>query len=465
MGQNNRQRRAAKAAKANRVKQHQRQKTRSSNGGADRDEASSYESDHGVDAREMLGEVFVWAAKSAVYGDTIRQQEMTSVLIDAPPNVVDQAIDERMSQVLHIAANRGILPADVERLVRLHANGEYCVSMAIDFVMAQTARYESENRCVDQLWASQLEVLEAVYWWSTHHGYLSQWQCRYTVSRRDAVVLVVELLSILMQLPFLDRLRPGPDEWPKRTERPISARCPKSPSSGSQVAKMMEKIRALLAKAESTTFDEEAESLTAKAQELMTRHAIDQAMLHATGSGNDDDGPQARRIEVADPYARGKASLMHAVAEANDCRAVWSKEAACCTVVGHLDDVEMVELLYTSLLLQASHAMVAAGSQRDQFGRSTTRSFRLSFWFAFASRIGKRLQEARAATVDAVSTELGTSVLPVLASKERKVESEYERLFPHVSTHSTSVSNHAGWIAGSVAANSAVIDVREQIKT
>ena len=37
---------------------------------------------------------------------------------------------------------------------------------------------------------------------------------------------------------------------------------------------MLERVRALLAKAESTTFPEEADALTAKAQQLMTRHAL-----------------------------------------------------------------------------------------------------------------------------------------------------------------------------------------------
>jgi hypothetical protein len=40
-------------------------------------------------------------------------------------------------------------------------------------------------------------------------------------------------------------------------------------------------VRALLAKAESTTYPEEADALTAKAQELMARHSIDRAMLDA----------------------------------------------------------------------------------------------------------------------------------------------------------------------------------------
>ena len=44
------------------------------------------------------------------------------------------------------------------------------------------------------------------------------------------------------------------------------------------------KVRALLAKAESTTFEAEAEALFAKAHQLMVRNAIDEAVLHLSGS-------------------------------------------------------------------------------------------------------------------------------------------------------------------------------------
>ena len=44
-----------------------------------------------------------------------------------------------------------------------------------------------------------------------------------------------------------------------------------APDSARPDEKVLGRVRALLAKAESTTFPEEAEALTAKAQELMAR--------------------------------------------------------------------------------------------------------------------------------------------------------------------------------------------------
>ena len=97
------------------------------------------------------------------------------------------------------------------------------------------------------------------------------------------------------------------------------ARPPAEAAPGDE--RVLRRIRGLLAKAESTEFPEEAESLTGKAQELMTRHAVDAALLARTA--RPADGVATRRVHVADPYVRAKMQLLAAVAEANDVRLVW----------------------------------------------------------------------------------------------------------------------------------------------
>src|SRR6266704_2970169 len=83
--------------------------------------------------------------------------------------------------------------------------------------------------------------------------------------------------------------------------------------------RQLERVRALLAKAESTSFAEEAEAYTAKAQELMARHSIDYALL-SVGTGIRDQ-PVGRRIGIDNPYAAPKVLLHAAAAGANRCRA------------------------------------------------------------------------------------------------------------------------------------------------
>jgi hypothetical protein len=182
-------------------------------------------------------------------------------------------------------------------------------------------------------------------------------------------------------------------------------------------SKVLGRIRALLAKAESTGFPEEAEALTEKAQHLMARHSVDEALL-AGPSG----GPGARRIGVDRPYEGAKALLLDAVASANRCEAVWAREFGFSTVVGHASDLDVVELLYTSLLVQADRAL--------HRGRSRSRDFRESFLTAYAVRIRERLSAAAEGEVAAAVAGGEDGLLPVLASRDAAVRETRTRLFP-----------------------------------
>lgn len=220
-------------------------------------------------------------------------------------------------------------------------------------------------------------------------------------------------------------------------------------------ARMLEKVRALLAKAESTTFEEEAEAYTAKAQELMARHAIDEALLDRNAG---PAGVEALRVPVDDPYARAKASLLSAVANENRCRTVWAGQHRRATVFGAAPDLRATEMLYTSLLVQAAAAMQRAGSRADAGGRSRTRSFRHAFLLAFAGRIAERLRSANEAAVDAAAGQVGDAFLPVLAARAEAAERARDEAFPKLVRARTSLSNVEGYRAGRAAADSASLD-------
>ena len=51
------------------------------------------------------------------------------------------------------------------------------------------------------------------------------------------------------------------------------------------------------------------------------------------------------------------------MAQANRCRVVWSKDLGLVTVIGFPADLDAVELLFTSLLVQANTAMLRAGGE------------------------------------------------------------------------------------------------------
>jgi len=82
------------------------------------------------------------------------------------------------------------------------------------------------------------------------------------------------------------------------------------------------------------------------------------------------------------------------VATVNHCRTVWHKSLGLSTVLGFPGDLDAVELLFGSLLVQAGAAMGRAGPHRDDAGPVGTRSFRQSFLASYARRISERLAEA-----------------------------------------------------------------------
>ncbi len=251
----------------------------------------------------------------------------------------------------------------------------------------------------------------------------------------------LELLHTVSRMPRLATITAPPGA--------VASRHAASTDSADQ--RQLDRVRALLAKAESTTFDAEAEALTAKAQELIARYSLDQALV-STAAGDAGARPIGTRIWIDDPYTEPKSSLAARVADANRCSCVWDPSLRFVTLFGFDHDVAAVELLYTSLLAQATTSMIRHGSVQDNTGQSRTRSFRRSFLQGFAHRIGIRLQEVTAAEEQAAVAS-SASLLPVLAGRQEQVDRAFQDAFPDVVYRRTSVSNSAGWHAGKVAAD------------
>ena len=156
----------------------------------------------------------------------------------------------------------------------------------------------------------------------------------------------------------------------------------------------------------------------------------------------------ARRIGVDHPYESEKAGLLDAVSRANHCHTVWSPELGFSTVFGFDADIDAVELLYTSLLVQANRAMV-----RDEPGKGKARikAFRRSFLIAYAMRIGERLGRA---TRHEIARH--TDLLPVLRSRDVRVREAMNRAFPRtVKSRGSRIDSLEGWESGRAAADEA----------
>ena len=132
----------------------------------------------------------------------------------------------------------------------------------------------------------------------------------------------------------------------------------------------------------------------------------------------------------------------------------------CVHVIGYARDLELVEMLFTSLLVQVGVAIAEAGSREDRFGRSRTRSFRSSFLLGYAWRVGERLIDVNGATEENVDAERGGDLLPVLRRLDEAVASAVTETFPNLSYgRAREVSNHQGWAHGVAAANRARLSV------
>ncbi|MEV6972907.1 DUF2786 domain-containing protein [Kitasatospora sp. NPDC093806] len=355
----------------------------------------------------------------------------------------------------------GWRPADLVRVVRRELKPVH-LALAVDLIAAENRRYPAA--APDRRWQEQLRELEAAVWWPSDEAFLAGFAQRHRLDRFALATVLLELVRSWGRLPPISPVGPAPGQ-----QGQVRRREARGPVAGEP--RMLSRIRALLAKAESTEYPEEAEALTAKAQQLMAQHSIDEALLAVDGA--DRNAPGALRIGVDNPYEGPKTMLLDAVAAANRCRVVWAKEFGFCTVIGFDADLDGVELLYTSLLVQATHAMQQAGGRQHLDGASRTKAFRQSFLVAYAARIRERLTEATERTTSDAAAgrhlrEDGTAeqltpderLLPVLAARSAAVDDEVGRMFPKLVSQRVRVSDGEGWAAGRAAADRAALHGR-----
>ncbi len=340
---------------------------------------------------------------------------------------------------------QGWQPADLHRVTARQIDNVACDVLG-DAMVDHLGQFAAVT--VHPRWHEQLLAVEAARWWPPAQDYLSSRLRQADVERAVIIGALIRVAHLLQRLPQLALLDPLPGTYIGRRDRT---------SQGKVEQRILVRVRQLLAKAESTNFEAEAETFTAGAQALMARHSIDAAMLADSGAVPDQT-TLAIRIGIDRPYEKPKAVLLGAVADANRCRSVWSNALGFATVVGFPDDVRATETLFTSLLVQAARSMTTHGSRQRADGGSRTRSFRSSFLTSFALRIGERLaQVTREQTAEASATRTGgRDLVRVLADRSQEVTDATARLFPDQTYARVSGGSDAeGWYAGRRAADDA----------
>lgn len=188
--------------------------------------------------------------------------------------------------------------------------------------------------------------------------------------------------------------------------------------------KYLEKIAKLLVQAERASTPEEAEAFTARAQQLASATAIDLAVARAHAARKEQrSAPVVREIVLGERgkrHLRTYVKLFLAIARANDVTCDIAQNSTRIYPFGFPEDIEVVERLYASLvvqMVQASDAYLRSGAHKEEtrlkdvyrhgYYVDTVRvpvhgsTARKSFQEAYAHRVGTRLREAHDAAVEA----------------------------------------------------------------
>lgn len=235
----------------------------------------------------------------------------------------------------------------------------------------------------------------------------------------------------------------------------------------------LHKIRALLDKAESTAkvFPAEAEALTQKALELMERYRIDEVMLA------DSRPPQDRGkiVEVtfsvgSGPYVNARVALANAVAEAHSVQLLQSTNyyGKLVHLNGYETDVALTEMLYTSLLVQATSALASPEVKASKPGYVHGTAFSRAFLLGYARRIAQRLYETNKSAAAATVTEVGArSVALALTDRREAVNEDVFRRYGKLRSARpiSGTSSDEGTAAGRSAADRADLSTNRRVQS
>ncbi len=224
--------------------------------------------------------------------------------------------------------------------------------------------------------------------------------------------------------------------------------------------KDLTRIAALLRKAEGTDNEHEADAYLQAAQRLATLASVDLAVArsHTTRSERREI-PTQRSIVIGESGKRGLRTyvqLFLAIGRANNLTCDIARDSSRVYAFGFASDIDMVETLYASLVVQmvrASDCYIKSGDHLNEMvskqvrverlgwdgrwraGYATTErpvhatTARINFQQAFGVRVGDRLQQARRAAEEQVLAEpvapAQTGVALVLRDRELELADHY----------------------------------------
>jgi hypothetical protein len=254
-----------------------------------------------------------------------------------------------------------------------------------------------------------------------------------------------------------------------------------------QLEKALRVIRKLLDRAEATPFPAEAEEATAKAAELMARYRIDAAVLDAARTISEDRIGKHIVDVGAGPYMNARFVLLAGLAREFGCRSPYytRRTGRQVELFGHQSDIAAVEMLYTSLLVQA---LTAVNAEKVPAGVAAT-TWKRAFLTGFANTVVRRVHDANKTalqntpsnTPDPVTAATGSEETDgdttadahapgaalVLRQRSERVEDEFKVAYPRLRAGRAAapIGHTGGYSRGGEAGKTASIDRRSSVST
>jgi hypothetical protein len=222
--------------------------------------------------------------------------------------------------------------------------------------------------------------------------------------------------------------------------------------------KMLERIQALIHKAESTEHAEEADAFMAKAQELLTKYSLSEFDLKLIEGKQATDTIVTVPILISEPCAPAKLGLIATIARTNNCKVVrggyrrrdsknvvpedWktkqphrivtadNRSVNYCTawVTGFSRDIDAITMLYTSMVIQIQATIGREGIPQYVNKGTYTSHFIQGFANAVRSRLAKAYKISEEELIKE-HNDAGSDITPVIINRKKQVEEAHEAMW------------------------------------
>lgn len=224
--------------------------------------------------------------------------------------------------------------------------------------------------------------------------------------------------------------------------------------------KYASKIRSLLNHAERAGTQEEADTFFAKAQDLMTKWAIDDAMIQQAAEKNEKEQIEKRQIVLQFRFYKADASILQAIAVNNQARVLITDQKGekrgeyIAYLVGFPSDLDRTEMMFASMMIQLNRALEdhLRNYPEIKADRSANKRERKSFRYGFGTRLQDRLKEAKS-----VASSDGTAnpYAVALRNRDQEVEDYLAQMGARRSRGGRQQTSTSGYMAGVDAADRA----------